>query len=314
MPFSSIVYSQGSTDDDPRNSQSHSLTDAARSARRMNSYELEALQLALDDYVESIVDSDFPNSNLENASWLHVLPSTTPLLIFQYRVPIGSVRHFGNEVTQHGRYGAVATVVKSGIITIVPYGGIGTVVVRLKPESASVVIGEEIEAFADRKVGLDHVFGREAIALLDEQLHAARTSSDRVSLVTRFLHAKIGTRIPDRAISHAVQALRLDPNTRISSLAHDTSGRQFFRQFQKIVGTTPKRFSRLARFEKVMAARLSGMNWAELSYASGFSDQAHMINDVATILGAPPERALNMVLGHRKEDRHKPGKKHFFLW
>jgi AraC-like DNA-binding protein len=51
---------------------------------------------------------------------------------------------------------------------------------------------------------------------------------------------------------------------------------------------TPKQYARLARIEKVIAARKSGLGWADVAYACGFTDQAHLIHDFGTIVGGTP--------------------------
>jgi AraC-like DNA-binding protein len=53
-------------------------------------------------------------------------------------------------------------------------------------------------------------------------------------------------------------------------------------------GMGPKQFARLARIERVLAARAQGATWADIAYATGFTDQAHMINDFTAIVGVSP--------------------------
>jgi hypothetical protein len=53
-------------------------------------------------------------------------------------------------------------------------------------------------------------------------------------------------------------------------------------------GRKLKQFARCARIEKVFLERTRGSAWADIAYGCGFADQAHMINDFNTVLGAPP--------------------------
>jgi AraC-like DNA-binding protein len=41
--------------------------------------------------------------------------------------------------------------------------------------------------------------------------------------------------------------------------------------------------------EKVVAVRLKGSDWADVTYATGYNDQAHLINDFRSLAGAPPD-------------------------
>jgi AraC-like DNA-binding protein len=68
----------------------------------------------------------------------------------------------------------------------------------------------------------------------------------------------------------------------------DISERHLSRGFRATYGTSPKQYARLARIEKVIAARKSGLGWTDVAYACGFTDQAHLIHDFGTIVGGTP--------------------------
>jgi len=68
----------------------------------------------------------------------------------------------------------------------------------------------------------------------------------------------------------------------------DLSERYLERSFQAMFGMSPKRFARIARIERVWSARGQGASWADIAYAAGFTDQAHMVNDFTEIVGVPP--------------------------
>jgi AraC-like DNA-binding protein len=68
----------------------------------------------------------------------------------------------------------------------------------------------------------------------------------------------------------------------------DISERHLSRGFHATFGISPKQYARLARIEKVIAARKSGLGWANVAYACGFTDQAHLIHDFGTIVGGTP--------------------------
>ena len=62
---------------------------------------------------------------------------------------------------------------------------------------------------------------------------------------------------------------------------------QLLKESRGLVG--PKQFARVSRMEKVVAARLKGSDWADVAYAPGYNDQAHLINDFRSLIGGPPE-------------------------
>src|SRR5260370_40935080 len=66
------------------------------------------------------------------------------------------------------------------------------------------------------------------------------------------------------------------------------SERHLSRGFRATYGTSPKQYARLARIEKVVAARKSGLGWTDVAYACGFTDQAHLIHDFGELVGRTP--------------------------
>jgi transcriptional regulator GlxA family with amidase domain len=100
--------------------------------------------------------------------------------------------------------------------------------------------------------------------------------------------------------------LRRNPSLRVQRLAAqlDVSERHLSRRFRAMFGAGPKLFARVARIEKVLAMRQHGSAWADIAYACGFADQAHMINDFDAIVGEPPQHffSTTAVDAHRESD------------
>jgi AraC-like DNA-binding protein len=173
-----------------------------------------------------------------------------------------------------------------------------------------------MEAFSNAKIGLSDILERCAISVLEEQVAGARTSIERIGLVTNFLRANLRERDPDPLVSHAAKRLRHSPLFRIRPLAAELgiSERHLSRRFHAIFGISPKEFARMARLERVLAARTAGLAWASLSYACGFADQAHMINDTRSILGASPEQVLAPLVIDARDDLGRAGPTSLFMW
>jgi AraC-like DNA-binding protein len=265
--------------------------------------------------VDAIADVDIPDAEAARKLSIKVLPSTTPFVLFQYRVPIGSSREFDGAYDNHGQYGHVASHVRCGVVTVRAFGPIGVVVVRLRPEAAPRFLGSGMGAFANVKIGLRDMLERGAVCVLEEKLAGARTSIERITLVTDFLRANLRERDPDPLVSWAAEHLRHNP-VRIRLLAAELgiSERHLSRRFHAIFGINPKEFARTARLEKVLAARAAGLAWADLSYACGFADQAHMINDTRRILGASPEQVLAPPLTDQRGDLGASDQTSLFMW
>jgi AraC-like DNA-binding protein len=72
--------------------------------------------------------------------------------------------------------------------------------------------------------------------------------------------------------------------------SHGLSRQQFAARFSAAAGLTPKLFARITRFQALVHHLLSTdvSQWASLSPAIGFYDQAHMINEFRAFAGSPP--------------------------
>jgi transcriptional regulator GlxA family with amidase domain len=81
-------------------------------------------------------------------------------------------------------------------------------------------------------------------------------------------------------------------NLSIEDLArnHGLTRQRFARTFTNSTGLPPKLFARITRFQALVHAMLSTdvSQWASMSSAVGFYDQAHMINEFRTFTGSPP--------------------------
>jgi AraC-like DNA-binding protein len=140
------------------------------------------------------------------------------------------------------------------------------------------------------KIGLRNIFKDREIAELEEKVMKADGSRERVACVERFLLRSLRQDRDDPVFSHASLQLRRNPGLRIEKLASllGISKRQLSRGFRASYGTSPKQYARLARVEKVVDARRRGLGWADVAYACGFTDQAHLINDFGAIVGRTP--------------------------
>ena len=246
----------------------------------------------LAEIVGQIVDWDVPDGDVAQVLAPKALPSTAPCLMAQYRVPMRSDRHFGSSGYRHRRYGHVATTVGTGVVTLRPSGPLGVLFIRLKPEAAARLMGERMQGFVNEKIDLSDLFKAGDVSLLEEMLMEAPDSAARFARIQSFLLRNLHTRQPDPVVCRAAQSLRRNPALRVRRLAAqlDVCERHLSRSFRAMFGASPKQFARVARIEKILAMRQGGSAWADIAYACGFADQAHMINDFGAIVGEPPQQ------------------------
>jgi AraC-like DNA-binding protein len=244
------------------------------------------------DTVEAIWDVDLAEAALAQAVSFKVLPAASPTLCVHYRASAGS-----NQRINPGNSRQRMTGVQTGTITIRPTGPVGAVIVRLKPEAAWSLTGCGLEEFTDANVGLGDLFSPTDMSRLEDMLGEAKDGFERARVVQRFLLSHIRGDDADLLVRHAVLSILHDPNCSVRSLASrlDISERQLSRRFHSLVGTSVKRFARVVRFGKAVAARRRGASWADISYACGYTDQAHLVHDFKLMAGYPPDGLLKAV-------------------
>jgi AraC-like DNA-binding protein len=245
---------------------------------------------AVADFVEAIWDWDIPDGDAATALTIKVPPSTAPYFVVQYRTLTHCRWQLGAESFDHKNYGHVLTQTQSGTFAIRPRGPLGVITVRLKPEGASRLARASMHELMNVKIGLCNIFKDHDIALLEERVMESGSSSERIACVERFLFQNLRQDREDPVFSRASSWLRRNPGLRIGKLASllGISERHLSRGFRATYGTGPKRYARLARIEKVVAARKRGLDWTDVAYACGFTDQAHLIHDFGTIVGGTP--------------------------
>jgi AraC-like DNA-binding protein len=103
-------------------------------------------------------------------------------------------------------------------------------------------------------------------------------------------------RSPDALVVTACARLGSPDDARIAALARhlDTSARTLERRFVAEVGLTPKRFARIARVQRSLAAlAVPGARAAAVAHAMGYSDQAHFTRELVALAGVRPGEVAN---------------------
>jgi AraC-like DNA-binding protein len=245
---------------------------------------------AVADLVEAIWDWDIPDGDAATGLTIKIPPSTVPYFVVQYRTLTRCRWQLGADSYDHKNYGHVLTQTQSGTFAVRPRGPLGVITARLKPEGASRLARASMHELINVKIGLRNIFRDHDIALLEERVMESGSSSERIARVESFLLQNFREDREESVFSRASSWLRRNPGLRMPKLASllDISERHLSRGFRATFGTSPKQYARLARIEKVIAARKSGLGWADVAYACGFADQAHLIHDFGTIVGGTP--------------------------
>lgn len=137
---------------------------------------------------------------------------------------------------------------------------------------------------------------KDRVSRLEDELAGARTDQDRKQVAEKFLISCLQTserKHNFERIRHSINQINLSRGSiAIDSLAAETflSRKQFERTFSSIIGSTPKQFLRVVRFQNAIyeKSRNPALSLTELAYKCGYFDQAHMINDFKSFSGNTP--------------------------
>ncbi|MBT1510140.1 helix-turn-helix transcriptional regulator [Bradyrhizobium sp. SRL28] len=238
----------------------------------------------LSDIVEAIWDCDIPDGDFAKALTIKCAPGTSLQLIGQYRTPAKIHQRTTLLPTK------CATHIQSHAVTLRPTGAFGVVIVCLRSDAASRIVRAPLREFANANFHLGDLFSACEVAMCDDMLAAAQTSEERISGVQSFLLRHLRPHA-DSLVNRAALHLRNDPNMQVHSLAAQlgSSPRHLSRAFNAAFGIGPKRFARLARFQKILAERRTGRSWAQVAQACGLTDQAHLVSEFQDIVGESPK-------------------------
>jgi AraC-like DNA-binding protein len=173
-------------------------------------------------------------------------------------------------------------------VVLTPDADADIIAFRFEPFGAHALIGTPQAETADAILEID---------ALDEpwltRATAAAENADSIADAVRFIERALLTRLDQRRptadirVVSATQALIVSGGRlSIEQTARraGTSARQLERLFHAQVGTTPKRFARVVRFQAAANQILYGGPAEDL----GFFDQAHMIKEFVTFAGTTP--------------------------
>jgi AraC-like DNA-binding protein len=168
--------------------------------------------------------------------------------------------------------------------------------VRFQPGGFRPFLGAPVSSITGRFLPVEAVLGAEARGLSDAVLAAGDAAA--AALMDDFLGTR-SPREPDAAaalVADAVARVAAEPGiTRVDDLARElrVGVRQLQRLFAEYVGVGPKWVIRRHRLHEAAArAAESGtaLDLVELAAELGYSDQAHLTRDFASLVGEPPSR------------------------
>jgi AraC-like DNA-binding protein len=222
-----------------------------------------------------------------------IVPDGCPELVVQLADPCRAGRPGEPRELQPA---AVLVGPQTSSLLLEPAGEVATMGVRFRPGGLAAFLRAPADELADRQVGVEDLFGKDAATLADEA-QEAEDDGPRVGIMTRLLLSRLGRGArPAPALDHAVASLlaRRGP-VPVEGLARELgiSRRQLERAFRRRTGMTPMQLGRVIRFQNVFRALPeSGGDWVSVALDCGYYDQSHLIRDFREFAGESPRAFL----------------------
>lgn len=166
--------------------------------------------------------------------------------------------------------------------------------VRFFPGGAHVFHGMPLEWFTDKRISLQECWP-ESLNELQERMAETNSFAARVEVMNAYLNPlSVQTSTSENDLMKNVLHRIFIGGGRLSvqelAMREVISERQLHRRFSEWVGISPKRFSEVVRFHRVLSDIHQGhtADWAMLAQNHGFFDQAHLIRQFRKFYGDTP--------------------------
>lgn len=237
----------------------------------------------LQPYIRYFVVAENPDE-----STYKVFPSTALVIGFQYRGQLKSIaNHQETSLTSAGITG-----ISDHYKTFRNSAGIGTILVYFTEIGLSHFTTCPANELFNQSIGLDNLFNKDKIRETEEKLAFGKTDKQRIHIIEHFLVSQLKEARNDQLILKAVSLIYQSKGSlRIKELQEQLciSQSPFEKRFRKLVGTSPKKFSNIIRFNLVLNQLNTGKSLTEICYENHFFDQAHFIKDFKQFTGDTPE-------------------------
>ena len=168
----------------------------------------------------------------------------------------------------------------------------GSVLVYFTETGFVHFVSHPVNELFNLSISLDNIFNKEAVRETEEKLALVTTDAERIKIVEQLLLSQLKSIQVDKLIVNAVKLIFENKGSiRIRTLNEklDLSPSAFEKRFRKVVGTTPKKFASIIRFNCVLNNLQKTTSLIDICYENNFFDQAHFIKDFKQFTGDTPE-------------------------
>lgn len=217
-----------------------------------------------------------------------VFPSSGFVIGFQYKGQLAAIKE--NKVIKLNSAGI--TGITEGYKVFKNSPDIGTILVYFTETGFTHFASCPANELFNLSLSLDDIFEKDRVSEVEDKLAMAATDIQRIKVIELFLLAQLKDIETDKIVVEAVKLIYQSKGTiRIKELNERLliSQSPFEKRFRKVVGTTPKKFASIIRFNSVLDNLSNAESLTEISYENNFFDQSHFIKDFKQFTGDTPE-------------------------
>lgn len=173
-------------------------------------------------------------------------------------------------------------------------GNTEMIVAVFYPHTIGLFIDTPPSAFYNQEISGYDIENRQLSQLAD-QIFDCSDSELAIQLMEQWLTARIKPSLNLKRIGAALSTMLFNPSTQVGRLAEIAclGKKQFMRVFRECVGMNPKEYGRIVRFQHALRMmQLGSRDYADIAYATGYSDQSHFIHEFRQFSGLTPIRLV----------------------
>lgn len=161
--------------------------------------------------------------------------------------------------------------------------------VHFKPGGIQPFLQVAVDELHNKHLSLNTIWGVKVNGINDELLSSPTPEAMFRILERKLLSLAVKELAPNPALQYALISLQ---SAKVADIVNQigVSHRRFNQIFKEEMGMSPKRLSRLLRFQEVLRHMNSGdhISWTDIAMACGYYDQSHFIKDFQAFSGINP--------------------------
>ena len=182
-------------------------------------------------------------------------------------------------------------------------------VIQFKAFGAYPFLHRPVETLNGRVVQAEELFEDE-LTVLRTGLLQAPTSEEKFQLAEQWLQARYDSALnPPAELLGLIEKLNQAPASKYQEIidGYPNTQKHLIEQFKKYVGLTPKHLQRIIRFNSILQRihQQEKIQWSDVAYECGFSDQSHFIKEFRHFSGFNPAEFIEQQR-HQEEPNFFP--------